>query len=147
MSTTAAKIVFRQNDKDTADRFAAMMPMKITTEKKKVKGPDGKETETKENKEEPVFSAFDLMKLKITVGGKPAEAVILYEGWYQRPIKAEMRMAFSDPKMSEYMKMGRSSPLPEFLIPMHHAILEYNGNPRYYNPQTNELKELAPVVK
>ena len=147
MSTTAAKIVFRQNDIDTAERFAKMMPKKITTEKKKVKGPDGKETEQKEKKEEPVFSEFDLMKLKITVGGKPAEAVILYEGWYQRPIKAEMRMAFSDPKMSEYIKMGRSSPLPEFLIPMHHAILEYNGNPRYYNPQTNELKELAPVVK
>ncbi len=147
MSTTAAKIVFRQNDIDTAKRFAAMMPMKITTEKKKVKGPDGKETETKEKKEEPVFSEFDLMRLKISVDGKPAEGVILYEGWYQRPIKAEMRMAFSDPKMVEYMKMGRSSPLPEFLIPMHHAILEYNGNPRYYNPQTNELKELAPVVK
>ncbi len=147
MSTTAAKIVFRQNDIDTAERFAKMMPKKITTEKKKVKGPDGKETETKEKKEEPVFSEFDLMKLKVTVGGKPAEAVILYEGWYQRPIKAEMRMAFSDPTMVEYMKMGRSSPLPEFLIPMHHAILEYNGNPRYYNPQTNELKELAPVVK
>ena len=139
--------MFRQNDIDTAERFAKMMPKKITTEKKKVKGPDGKETEQKEKKEEPVFSEFDLMKLKITVGGKPAEAVILYEGWYQRPIKAEMRMAFSDPKMSEYIKMGRSSPLPEFLIPMHHAILEYNGNPRYYNPQTNELKELAPVVK
>ena len=146
MSTTAAKIVFRQNDKDTAERFAAMMPEKITKEKKKVKGPDGKETETKEEKREPVFSAFDLMKLKITVNGKPAEAVILYEGWYQRPIKAEMRMAFSDPKMAEYIKMGRSSPLPEFLIPLHHAILEYNGNPRYYNPQTNELTELAPVA-
>ena len=49
--------------------------------------------------------------------------------------------------MSEYMKMGRSSPLPEFLFPMHHGILEYNGNALYYNPQTNELKELAPVVK
>ena len=147
MSTTAAKIVFRQNDIDTANRFAAMMPTKITMEKKKVKGPDGKETETKEKKEEPVFSAFDLMKLKITVDGKPAEAVILYEGWYQRPIKAEMRMAFSDPKMVEYIKMGRCSPLPEFLIPLHHAVLEYSGNPRYYNPQTNELKELAPVAK
>ena len=147
MSTTAAKIVFRQNDPDTAERFASMMPKKIKIEKKKVKGPDGKEVEQKENKEEPVFSKFDLMKLKITQNGKPAEAVILYEGWYQRPIKAEMRMAFSDPKMAEYIKMGRSSPLPEFLIPMHHAILEYNGNPRYYNPQTNELKELAPVAK
>ncbi len=147
ISTTAAKVVFRQNDPDTAKRFADMIPPKITNEKKKVKGPDGKETETKEKKEEPVFSAFDLMQLKTTVGGKPAEAVILYEGWYQRPIKAEMRMAFADPKMVEYRKMGRSSPLPEFLIPMHHAILEYSGTPRYYNPQTNELKDLVPVAK
>ena len=123
-----------------------MIPNKITFEKKKVKGADGKETETKERKEEPVFSAFDLMKLKVSVAGKPAEAVILYEGWYHRPIKAEMRMAYCDPKMAAYIKMGRSSPLPEFLIPSHHAILEYAGTPRYYNPQTNELKDLAPVT-
>ena len=146
LSTTAAKIVFRQNETDTATRFAKMIPNKITFEKKKVKGADGKETETKERKEEPVFSEFDLMKLKVSVAGKPAEAVILYEGWYHRPIKAEMRMAYCDPKMAAYMKMGRSSPLPEFLIPSHHAILEYAGTPRYYNPQTNELKDLAPVT-
>ena len=145
MSTTAAKIVFRQNDIDTARRFAEMMPHKITMEKKKIKGPDGKDTETKEKKDEPVFSEFDIMQLKVTVGGKPAEGILLYEGWYQRPIKVEFRMAFSDPKFSEYMKMGRSSPLPEFLIPSHHAILEYAGIPRYYNPQTNELKDLTPV--
>ncbi|MBO4745763.1 MAG: type IV secretory system conjugative DNA transfer family protein [Alphaproteobacteria bacterium] len=146
LSTTAAKIVFRQNETDTATRFAKMIPPKIKFEKKKTKGPDGKETETKEKTEEPVFSEFDLMKLKTTVGGKPAEAVVLYEGYYHRPIKAEMRMAFSDPKMAEYIKMGRSSPLPEFLIPLHHATLEYAGIPRYYNPQKNELKDLTPVT-
>ena len=86
------------------------------------------------------------MKLKTTVNGKPAEAIVLYEGYYHRPIKAEMRMAFSDPKMAEYIKMGRSSPLPEFLIPLHHATLEYAGIPRYYNPQKNELKDLTPVT-
>ena len=112
---------------------------------KKEKGPDGKEVEVP--KTEPLFSEMDIMKLKTTVNGKPGEALVIYEGWYHRPIKAELRMSFSDPVMSTYQKMGRSSPLPEFLIPMHHAILEYNGNPRYYNPQTNELKELSPVVK
>ncbi len=143
ISTTAAKVVLRQNDPETAERFSKMMGTKITM--KKEKGPDGKETEVP--KTEPLFSEMDIMKLKTTVNGKPGEALVIYEGWYHRPIKAELRMSFSDPVMSAYQKMGRSSPLPEFLIPMHHAILEYNGNPRYYNPQTNELKELSPVVK
>ena len=120
-----------------------MMGTKITM--KKEKGPDGKEVEVP--KTEPIFSEFDIMKLKTTENGKPGEAIVIYEGWYHRPIKAELRMSFSDPRLSEYSKMGRSSPLPEFLIPSHHATLEYTGNPRYYNPQTNELTELAPVVQ
>ena len=137
LSTTAAKIVLRQNDLETARRFSDMIGTKITM--KREKGPDGKETEVP--KTEPLFSDFDIMKLKF------GEGLVLYEGWYHRPIKAEIKMSFKDPRLVSYVKMGRSSPLPEFLIPMHHAILEYNGNPRYYNPQTNELKELAPVVK
>ena len=137
LSTTAAKVVLRQNDLETAERFSKMMGTKITM--KKEKGPDGKEVEVP--KTEPLFSEYDIMKLKF------GEALVLYEGWYHRPIKAEIRMSFKDPRLVSYVKMGRSSPLPEFLIPMHHVILEYNGNPRYYNPQTNELKELSPVVK
>ncbi len=137
ISTTAAKVVLRQNDPDTAKRFSDMMGTKITM--KKEKGADGKEVEVP--KAEPLFSEFDIMKLKF------GEGLVLYEGWYHRPIKAEIRMSFNDPRLSSYVKMGRASPLPEFLIPMHHAILEYSGNPRYYNPQTNELKELSPVVK
>lgn len=143
ISTTAAKVVLRQNDPETARRFSEMMGTKITM--KKEKGPDGKETEVP--KTEPLFSEYDIMKLKDPKGEKPGEELVIYEGWYHRPIKAELRMAFADPRLAPLIKMGRSSPLPEFLIPMHHAILEYNGNPRYYNPQTNELKELAPVVK
>lgn len=137
ISTTAAKVVLRQNDPDTAKRFAEMMGTKITM--KKEKGPDGKETEVP--KTEPLFSEYDIMKLS------KKEELVIFQGWYHRPIKAELKMAFTDPRLAGYMKMGRSSPLPEFLIPMHHAILEYSGNPRYYNPQTNELIELAPVVK
>ncbi|MBO4583220.1 MAG: type IV secretory system conjugative DNA transfer family protein [Alphaproteobacteria bacterium] len=143
ISTTAAKVVLRQNDPETARRFSEMMGTKITM--KKEKDPDGKETEVP--KTEPLFSEYDIMKLKDAKGEKPGEELVIYEGWYHRPIKAELRMAFADPRLAPLIKMGRSSPLPEFLIPMHHAILEYNGNPRYYNPQTNELKELAPVVK
>ena len=143
ISTTAAKVVLRQNDPDTAKRFSEMMGTKITM--KKEKGPDGKEVEVP--KTEPLFSEYDIMKLKDAKGEKPGEELIIYEGWYHRPIKGELRMAFADPRLAPLIKMGRSSPLPEFLIPMHHAILEYNGNPRYYNPQTNELKELSPVVK
>ncbi len=143
MSTTAAKVVLRQNDIDTAKRFAEMMPRKITM--KKEKGPDGKEVEVP--KEEPVFSEYDILKLKDAKDDKPGEVLILYEGWYHRPIKAELRFAYADPKLSSYIKMGRSSPLPEFLVPVHHATLEYAGTPRFYNPQTKELKELVPVNK
>lgn len=137
ISTTAAKVVLRQNDPDTAKRFSEMMGTKITM--KKEKGPDGKEAEVP--KTEPLFSEYDIMKLS------KKEELIIFQGWYHRPIKAELKMAFADPRLAGYMKMGRASPLPEFLIPMHHAILEYSGNPRYYNPQTNELIELAPVIK
>ena len=137
ISTTAAKVILRQNDVDTAKQFSEMIGTKITM--KKEKGPDGKETEVP--KTEPLFSEYDIMKLKF------GEGLILYEGWYHRPIKAEIKMSFKDPRLVGYVKMGRASPLPEFLIPMHHAILEYSGNPRYYNPQTNELTELQPVAK
>ena len=148
ISTTAAKIILRQNDIESAKRFAEMMPKKTTIKKKKVKGPDGKEKEEEEKKDEPLFSEFDIMQLK-TVGpkSKTSEALILYEGWYHRPIKADIRMSFNDERMSGYVKMGRCSPLPEFLVPSHHAILEYAGTPKFYDPQANELRELTPVAK
>lgn len=141
ISTTAAKVVLRQNDIDTAARFSKMMGTKITM--KKEKGPDGKETEVP--KTEPIFSEYDIMKLKDADGAKPGEVIIMYEGWYHRPIKAELRFAYADPKLAPLIKMGRSSPLPEFLVPLHHKTLGYVGVPRFYNPQTRELKELTPV--
>lgn len=148
ISTTAAKIILRQNDIESAKRFAEMMPKKTTIKKKKVKGPDGKEKEEEEKKDEPLFSEFDIMQLK-TVGSKSktSEAIILYEGWYHRPIKADIRMSFNDERMSSYVKMGRCSPLPEFLVPSHHAILEYAGTPKFFDPQAKELRELTPVAK
>ena len=138
ISTTAAKIVLRQNDPETARRFSDMMGKKI--EMKKVKGPDGKETE--EKKESLLYSEMDIMKLE------DSKQLVIYQGFYNRPIEASQERYFLNktPIQQElYAKvsMGESSPLPEFLIPSHHAIMGYSGNPRMYNPATGELVEFV----
>ena len=137
MSTTAAKIVLRQNDPDSAKRFSDMMGYKMKL--KTVKGPDGKEKE--EKSEELLYSPMDIMKLD------KSKQLVIFQGWYHRPIEADKQMAFEDPRLASYMAMGACSPLPEFLIPAHHAALGYSGNPRIYIPQTKELKELEPLKK
>ena len=43
------------------------------------------------------------------------------------------------------MALGEASPLPEFLIPSHHAIMGYDGTPSVLNPNTNEIKILEPL--
>lgn len=137
MSTTAAKIVLRQNDPDTAKKFSEMMGYKMKL--KTVKGPDGKEKE--EKSEELLYSPMDIMKLDKN------KQLVIFQGWYHRPIEADKQMAFEDPKLASYMAMGACSPLPEFLIPAHHAALGYSGTPRIYIPQTKETKELEPIKK
>lgn len=131
ISTTAAKIVMRQNDPDTAERFSQMMGKKIKI--KTVKGPDGKDTEEKSAEE--LYSPMDIMKLA------DDKQLVIFQGWYHRPIEADKQFAFKDERLSKLMAMGESSPLPEFLIPSHHAIMGYSGQPRIYNPTTGELKE------
>ncbi|MCM1294390.1 MAG: TraM recognition domain-containing protein, partial [Muribaculaceae bacterium] len=135
ISTTAAKIVLRQNDPETADRFSKMMGYKMKV--KTVKGADGKEKE--ETGEELLYTPMDIMRL-----GKDKE-LIIYQGWYHRPIEAELKMAWQDSRLKSYMDMGESSPLPEFLIPYHHAAMGYGGVPRVYNPKTREIKVLEPI--
>ena len=71
--------------------------------------------------------------------------LVIFQGWYHRPIEADKQFAFEDPRLASFMAMGACSPLPEFLIPSHHAALGYSGNPRIYIPQTKETKELAPL--
>ena len=137
ISTTAAKIVMRQNDPDTARRFSEMMGYKMKI--KTVKGPDGKDKE--EKSEELLYSPMDIMKLD------DKKQLVIYQGWYHRPIEADKQYAFSDPRLAGYMAMGACSPLPEFLIPSHHLALGYTGTPRIYIPQTNETKELEPLKK
>lgn len=140
ISTTAAKIVLRQNDPDTAIRFSKMMGMKKTEKVEKDK--DGKEV--KKPKEEPLYSEFDIMKL-------PADKqIVIYQGWYHRPIEATNIQYYKNEtpvqkRLMEKIAMGEASPLPEFLIPSHHAIMGYSGTPSVLNPNTNEIKILEPL--
>ena len=131
ISTTAAKVVLRQNDPDTAKRFSDMMgyKMKIKTDK------DGKESTS----EELLYSPMDIMKLDAK------KQLVIFQGWYHRPIEADKQMAFSDARLAGFMKMGASSPLPEFLVPSHHAALGYVGAPKFFDPRTGETTELEPV--
>ena len=133
ISTTAAKIVLRQNDPDTADRFSKMMGMKMKI--KTSKGADGKETES--TTEELLYSPMDIMKLPDN------KQLVIFQGFYNRPIEADKQMAFKDPRLAKYMAMGEAPPLPEFLVPAHHRALNYPGVPKIYYPATGEIKILG----
>ena len=139
ISTTAAKVVLRQNDFDTAHKFVEMIGLKKT---KKVEKKDGKEVETP--KEEPLFSEMDIMKLP------KDKQLVIFQGWYHRPIEATNIQYYQNKtdvqkRLMEKIAMGESSPLPEFLIPSHHAIMGYDGTPCILNPNTNEIKILEPL--
>lgn len=139
ISTTAAKIVMRQNDIETAEKFSTMIGNKKI---KKVELKDGKEVETP--KEEPLYSKYDIMKLE------RGKQIVIYQGWYHRPIEANQEWQHLNKtpvqkKLHEKVLMGEASPLPEFLIPSHHAIMGYEGAPRVLDPKTNEIKILEPL--
>ncbi len=128
MSTTAAKIVLRQNDIDTAKKFSELMGQKISIKKDK----DGKESKSAGD----LYSPMDIMSLD------DKKQLVIFQGWYHRPIEADKQMAFKDERLKKFMEMGESSPMPEFLIPSHHKILGYPGKPKILNPKTGEIKEL-----
>ena len=130
----------RQNDPETAERFSKMMGMKKTEKVEKDK--DGKEV--KKPSEEPIYSEYEIMRLKI------GKQIVIYQGWYHRPIEADQEWEFLNKtpvqkKLHEKVLMGEASPLPEFLIPSHHAIMGYEGNPSVLDPNTNEIKILEPL--
>ena len=138
IANTAAKVILRVNDPATAERFTHMIGKKKT--KKKEKGPDGKEIEV--DKEEDLFSPMDLMTLP------KGKQLVLFQGFYNRPIEADgewhfLRKNAIQIAMNDKVKMGRASPIPEYLIPKHHRALRYEGKPRVYDAKTNKVKELA----
>ena len=138
IANSAAKVILRVNDPSTAERFTHMIGKKKT--KKKEKGPDGKDTEV--TKEEDLYSPMDLMTLPI------GKQIVLYQGFYNRPIEAEalryyMEKTAKEKALSAKVKMGRASPIPEYLVAKHHRALRYPGVPRVYDPETKTVKELS----
>lgn len=138
IANTAAKVILRVNDPATAERFTHMIGKKKT--KKKEKGPDGKDIEV--DKEEDLFSPMDLMTLP------KGKQLVLMQGYYNRPIEADGEWHFYRKNavqiaMNDKVKMGRASPIPEYLIPKHHRALRYEGKPRAYDAKTKKIKDLA----
>jgi type IV secretory pathway TraG/TraD family ATPase VirD4 len=139
ISTTAVKIIMRQNDPETADRFSKMMGYKMKIDTKK-------DEKTGEEKDDPkpdelLYTPMDIMKLD------SMKQIVIFQGYYNRPIEADqerhyLRKNEIQIKLDDKVKMGRASPLPEFLIPYHHAAMGYGGAPKIYNPMTKEIKVL-----
>ncbi len=138
IANTAAKVVMRVNDYATAERFSRMIGKKKV--KKKEKGPDGKDTEVE--KEEDLYSPMDLMTLP------KQKQLVLFQGSYNRPVEADGEWHFYRKTpiqiaLDDKVRMGRASPIPEYLIPKHHRALRYEGKPKVYDAKTKTVKELA----
>ena len=145
ISTTAAKVIMRQNDLETAKRFSDMIGKEIKKEIKKKKDKDGKETgETEEITKEPkdLYSPMDIM----TLG--EGKQVVLFQGYYNRPIEAEQVRYFKagtelEKKINDKVQMGKAAPMPEFLVPAHYRAMGYTGPIKFMDPTTKTIKVLA----
>lgn len=143
VANTAAKVILRVNDPSTAQRFSDMMGTQIKM--KKTKGADGKEVESPESK--PLYQPMDLMTLNME------KQIVLYQGFYNRPIEATQERWYKNKspiEQSLYNKvmMGldgntATSPVPDFLIPAHHAAMGYDGEPSVFDPREKILKPLT----
>ena len=145
ISTTAAKIVMRQNDLETAKKFSDMIGNEIKKEVKKKKDKDGKETgETEETTKDPklLISPMDIM----TLG--EGKQLIIYQGFYHRPIEATQERYFVnksdiEKQINAKVQMGKSAPMPEFLVPNHCRAMGYTGQIRFMDPTTKTIKVLS----
>ena len=136
MSTTAAKVILRQNDYETAERFSKLMGQKIET--KEIKDEKtGKIKDDKDPKGE-LYSAMDILKLD---SEKPKQLIIM-QGWNNRPIEVDQYRHYEDENLKKKSEMPKASPLPDFLVPAHHAAMGYAGNPRVRDPQTGVVSEI-----
>ncbi|MDR1027432.1 MAG: type IV secretory system conjugative DNA transfer family protein [Rickettsiales bacterium] len=110
MSTTAAKIVLRQNDVDTAETFSKMMG-----EEWKIKNADDR---TKDEKKR-LFSEMAIRNLD------PKKQLIIYQGWARRPIEADLQMWFNTDSLKS-RKLPEAAPLPAHLVPGHITAMGYD---------------------
>ncbi|MDR0449227.1 MAG: type IV secretory system conjugative DNA transfer family protein [Rickettsiales bacterium] len=112
MSTTAAKIVLRQNSMKTAEAFSHMMGDKITIKKDGGKDNSG-----------ALFKPMDI----ITLSDK--KQLVIIQGHANRPIEADIPLWFNDDKLKAKQAVPPSAFLPDFLAQAHHRLAGYPGHP------------------
>ncbi len=122
MSTTAAKIVFRQNNYQTAEIFSQYFGNKNEL---KVKIDETTKKETEENNEKPLFSPMDIMTLKFD------KVLISIQGHANHPIEADAPHWFKTDDLKVKVNMPKAQPLPRFMIEKHHKLMGYHGQPNY----------------
>ncbi|MCL2629540.1 MAG: type IV secretory system conjugative DNA transfer family protein [Alphaproteobacteria bacterium] len=106
MSTTAAKIVLRQNSMKTAEFFSHMMGDKVELD-----------DEGKAKTPSPLYSPMDIITLD------PKKEIIIVQGHANRPIEADLAYWFNDDGLKKKQAVPASSALPEFLIDSHRRAI------------------------
>jgi type IV secretory pathway TraG/TraD family ATPase VirD4 len=110
MSTTAAKIILRQNEVSTAEEFSKIMG----NEKKKGSG-------GKPDSDLPLYSEMAIRTLKDTV------QLVVYQGFANRPIEADKQYWFNTDNLKN-RKLPETKPLPEPLEEAHIKAMGYDAS-------------------
>jgi type IV secretion system protein VirD4 len=137
ISTTAVKIILRQNSMEDAQNFSNMIGKKMQIKEKK----DDKGKVSESTEESELYTPMDILKLP------EDKLIVLFQGFYNRPIEASQERWYLNKteiqkKLHTKVMMGKASPLPEFLIPAHHRAMGYPGRPRYFDPIKKETREI-----
>jgi type IV secretion system protein VirD4 len=117
MSTTAGKIVLRQNDVSTAEQFSKMMGEEVKIEKKK--DDNGKELKVDEEKRKWLYSEMDIRSLD------DKKQLVIYQGWAHRPIEADKQYWFNTESLKN-RKLPEAKPLPAHLTDAHIKAMGYD---------------------
>ncbi len=120
ISNTAAKIIFRQNNNEAAERFEKLVGHMTDIENKFKKGWDeiwnektekGNTVETEKNMvKSRIISAKDMLNIGF------GKHYVLIQGEMDYPIEAETPLWFKDDKLKEKAAIPQPSPLPIFLM-------------------------------
>jgi type IV secretion system protein VirD4 len=111
MSTTAAKIVLRQNNKKTAEIFSSLVGDKE----------EEKDDGTKSLK--PLFSPMDIMTLD------KEKQIVIMQGHPNHPIKADIPLFFKDDKLKVKVNMGLAKTnMPMEVIEHHIQSMGYGAS-------------------
>ena len=112
MSTTAAKILLAQNNKETADKFSEIM---------------GKEDFAKEDYIDETNKNAFVRKTKLSVGEKPLwswhkimmlppdKQIVIMQGYNRFPIYADSPRYYKDPKLLAKSKIPAAPAVPEWI--------------------------------